>query len=160
MIEIKKALLPKDKKRLNYLDQLCFPEFQDQVYEESWKKYQNFILLVKNKPVGYVSVQPNTGLYSYKTERHERRIDSLHLTSIGVIPQFRKRRLGELLMAFALSFAKLGHFKSINATTRTSNKPMQFLFKKFGFKVTKKIKSFYPDGETAFVEELFLKTRV
>jgi len=160
MIEIKKAFLPKDIKMLNYLDRLCFPELQDQVYEESWKKYQNFILFVKNKPVGYVSVQPHTGIYNYKTHTHERRMEELHFTSVGVNPSYRRRALGELLVSFVISYARVGNFKSINATTRVSNKPMQNLFKKSGFKVTQKIKNFYPDGETALVEELFLKTYV
>ncbi len=157
MIEIKKAVVPRDIKILDRLDKLSFPDLSDQIYKESWKKYQNFILFVNKKSIGYVSVQPHTGLYNYKTYTHARRPGALHLTSIGIIPGFRRNGLGELLVSWVMSYARLGNFKSINATSRTSNKPIiSLLVKKFGFRITKEIKKFYPDGETAVVEEFFL----
>lgn len=160
MMEIKKAVLPKDIKLLNALDGKCFPNLDDLIYGETWKKYQNFILYFNGRAIGYASWQLDTGLYSYRTDRHEKRRGSLHLTVIGVLPAYRKRGVGEALLAFALAYARLNNFKSANATSRKSNKPIISLVKKFGFKITKEIKDFYPDGETAVVEERFFNKNV
>lgn len=155
-LEIKKAILPRDLKILERLDRLSFPDYQDQIYKESWEKYQNYIIFVNKKPVGYRSVQPHTGLYDYATDTHEKKRGALHLTSVGIIPLFRRKGLGQLLLTWAIVYAKLGKFKSMNATCRKSNTPITSLFKKMGFKIICEIKNFYPDGETAVVEELFL----
>ncbi|MBU6414711.1 GNAT family N-acetyltransferase [Patescibacteria group bacterium] len=156
-LEIKKAKLPRDLKILEQLDTLSFPEYQDQIYKESWEKYQNYIVFVNKKPVGYRSVQPHTGLYDYATDTHEKKREALHLTSVGIIPRFRRKGLGTLLITWAIAYARLGKFESMNATCRKSNKPIIALLKKTGFKITSEIKNFYPDGETAVVEEYFLK---
>ncbi len=155
-IEIKKAVLPRDLRTLERLDGLSF-NYTDPIYKESWRKYQNYIVFVNKKPVGYVAVQPHMGLYSYKTDIHQKKHGSLHLTAIGIVPTFRKKGFGQLLVTWAITYAKIGKFTSINATSRKSNKPIINLVKKAGFKITREIKNFYPDGETAVVEELFFK---
>ncbi len=156
-IEIKKAVLPRDLRILERLDRLSFPDYQDLIYKESWKKYQNFVVCVGKKPVGYVSLQPHTGIYNYVSDTHERKLGALHFTAIGIIPRYRKFGLGGLLVMLVIAYARLGKFKSINATSRKSNKPIIALVKKMGFKITREIKNFYPDGETAVAEEFFLK---
>lgn len=155
-IEIKRAVLPRDLKILERLDRLSFPHLQAQIYKEDWKKYQNFIIFVRRKSVGYVSVQPHIGLYNKKGVQ-ERRRGSLHATVLGVIPSYRGKGIGELLTTFVIVYARIGGFQSVNATSRQSNQPIISLVKKMGFRITKKIKKYYDDGETAVVEEFFLK---
>ena len=159
MIEIRKIILKRDLGILDRIERIIFPI--DYIDKSAWKKYkETYILLYKNIPVGYVTVQPHTGLYSYNTKTHEKKYGTLHLTSLGIIPKFRGKGLAELLILWVLAYAKLGRFKSINATSRKNNKPIISLVKKFGFKISREIKNFYPDGETAVVEEYFFKTHV
>lgn len=155
MIEIHKANIKKDVKLLYCLEKAIFPRDYDNL-KRKWPQYpETYILFVKKKPVGYVIVQPHRGLYNYKTGKYEIKSGSLHVSATGILPKFRGKGLGDVLKTWTIAYARVGSFKSINATARESNKPIIRLNKKFGFKVTRKIKKFYPDGETALVEELF-----
>lgn len=156
-IEIKKAILPEDLNVLKNLNEACFPNSEDQLFEGDWSLCQNFVLWVNKKAVGYVSLQHHKGLYSYENDIYENKPDSLQLTIIGVVPSWGRLGFGRLLMNFVIFYAKFEGFRSINGITRESNKPMQYLFKKFDFKITKKIDRFYPNGETTFIEEYFFK---
>ena len=160
MIEIRKMILKRDLDILDRIERTIFPV--DYIEKSAWKGYkETYLLFYKNVPAGYVTVQPNTGLYSYKTKTHEKKLSALHLTSLGIVPKLRGKGLAELLMSWVMAYARLGKFKSINATSRKSNKPIiSLLIKKFGFKMSREIKNFYPDSEAAVVEEYFLKNYV
>lgn len=155
MIKIRKANFKKDINILMRMERLIFPN--DYTNKLEWKHYpETYIIFVGEKPAGFVSVLPNTGIYSYKTKKYEQKRGSLHIAMTGVIPRFRRRGLGGLIKTWTVAYARLGKFKSLNATARKSNKAIIALNKKFGFKITREIRNFYPDGETAVVEELFL----
>jgi len=155
MIEIRKANVPKEIPLLNRLERATFSS--DFVSSSSWKKYKPYVVFWKSKLIGYVAVQPHVGLYSYKTKTHKKKRGVLHLTSMGITPPFRGKGIGALLMAWVMVYAKLGRFRSINATTRASNRPIISLLRTYRFKNVKKINKFYPDGETALVWEYSLK---
>ncbi len=158
MIEIKKADFKKDLNILAFMERIIFPV--DYVNKNELKSYsETYILFVKKKPVGYVAVKPHAGLhFGGKYHKHERKKGALHIVSTGILPEFRNYGLASILKAWTVAYARLGKFKSVNTTARISNKPIISLNKKFGFKITRKIKNFYNEsnGETAVVQELVL----
>ncbi len=156
MITIRKADSQKDTALLNRMEKAIFPIDYCVFDQKTWKEYkETYIFFVRNIPIGHLTLQHNVYIKSYISNKDEKKKGALHISSIGVLPHFQKKGLGNLMVAWVIAYAKIGKFISINATSRESNQPMINTFRRFGFQTKTKLKKFYPDGEDAIREEIF-----
>lgn len=81
--------------------------------------------------------------------------DEFSLLNIGIVPAFRRRGLGRILMGNMLLRAGELGCRHAFLEVRQSNTVAQSLYGAFGFKVCGQRKGYYADnGETALVMEL------
>ena len=74
-----------------------------------------------------------------------------HVVSIAVLPQYRRKGIGQALMVQALKNMEKYKAKECFLEVRVSNTPAINLYKKLGFTVVRTIHSYYVDGEDAYV---------
>lgn len=75
-----------------------------------------------------------------------------HLISIAVLPEYRRKGVASALLAETINVMKnIYGVDSIYLEVRVSNHPAIRLYEKFGFKKVRRIRSYYRDGEDAFV---------
>ena len=81
-----------------------------------------------------------------------------HLVSIAVLREYRGRGIGSALLAETIRVMRDNYkVDSIFLEVRVSNTPAINLYKKFGFRVVRRIPHYYRDGEDAYVMVLRLK---
>ncbi|MED1863857.1 ribosomal protein S18-alanine N-acetyltransferase [Fictibacillus nanhaiensis] len=79
-------------------------------------------------------------------------MDEAHVTNIAILPSYRGRKLGEMLMREAIKLAKMHGAVSMTLEARVSNHVAQNLYKKLGFEAGGIRKNYYSDnGEDALV---------
>ncbi|MFX0057918.1 MAG: GNAT family N-acetyltransferase [Candidatus Hodarchaeota archaeon] len=111
--------------------------FLDLTEEQKWdviKNYFNpskpiiheasFILTESNKIIGYAIAKFST------FEKNE-----VTISSFGIIPNFRKRGLGEALLLYSLKRLSDNNFNIINLDVAVENEPAYKLYLKVGFKI-------------------------
>lgn len=74
-------------------------------------------------------------------------LDGVRIGSLAIHPYFRRREIGEKLLAALLSLAKLRGIKKVALEVRVGNIPAQNLYGKFGFKVIGRHQCYYQDTQ-------------
>jgi len=75
-----------------------------------------------------------------------------HVISIAVLQEYRRRGIGSALMSEALNiFEEKYDVDSVYLEVRVSNQPAINMYEKFGFVKARIIRSYYRDGEDAYV---------
>jgi ribosomal-protein-alanine N-acetyltransferase len=77
--------------------------------------------------------------------------DTAYISTIAVDTEFRRRGIGQKLIAESISIAQNLGAKYMLMEVRCSNIPSISIFKKFGFKVLRREEKYYSDGEDAFL---------
>lgn len=78
--------------------------------------------------------------------------DEAHVTTIGVIPKYRGRGLGEVLFVAMLDEAIRRHVTWVTLEVRISNLSAQNLYRKYGFTIQGRRPRYYSDNnEDAFI---------
>lgn len=103
---------------------------------------------VDGKIVGYVMcrVESGLGFISNKLSRLG------HVVSIAVLPEYRRRGIGRMLMLEALD--RLREYYGVNEVyleVRVSNIPAIKLYESLGFRKVKVLRHYYLDGEDAYL---------
>jgi [ribosomal protein S18]-alanine N-acetyltransferase len=78
------------------------------------------------------------------------------INNVAVIPQLRRKKIGETLLLDALKRLSEGGAETVTLEVRVSNLPAQKLYEKFGFKNILRKPKYYTDGEDAFLMERYL----
>lgn len=87
--------------------------------------------------------------------------DDAQITNIAVLPEFRGRKIGEKLFAFAVTYAMQQGAIRLSLEVRVSNIVAQKLYRKFGLVPGGIRKNYYPDNnEDAIVMWTNLTTKV
>jgi len=81
-----------------------------------------------------------------------------HIVSVAVLPQNRRKGIGEALVKKAMKQMLLYKAKQCFLEVRVSNRPAVDLYKKLGFQVARTIKGYYSDGEDAHMMTKKLET--
>ncbi len=103
---------------------------------------------VDNRIVGYVMCRVESGIGFLRRGL----IKLGHIVSIAVLPNYRRRGIGTMMMFKSLE--RLKEYYNVNEVyleVRVGNIPAINLYEKLGFKKVKLIKHYYLDGEDAFV---------
>lgn len=70
-------------------------------------------------------------------------LEEAHITSIGVHPEFRRRRIAQLLMCRMLEDCLTHGIKWVTLEVKASNLQAQNLYQKFGFAIMGRRKNYY-----------------
>lgn len=112
-----------------------------------------FLILYKLFPKGFLVAEIEDKIVGYISLIKFR--SKASLVSVAVSKSFRRRGIGERLVREAIDRVK-GNIKVVELEVRVSNKEAISLYEKLGFKVVKKIKHYYLDGEDALKMRLIL----
>lgn len=82
---------------------------------------------------------------------------SARIYSIGIDEKYQKRGLGRMLMDRIFDIAKGKRIKTVSLEVREDNSDAINVYKNFGFKVSKRLEKYYPDGMAGLRMELFLE---
>jgi len=145
---------PKDLHQVMDINRRCLPEN----YSESF-----FLSLHKNFPETFIVAEKDGMVVGYIMCRIESGLSGLgftplsfskkgHIISIAVLPEHRRKGLGEALIKKALKImTKVYNAKICYLEVRVSNEPAINLYKKAGFEVQRIIRGYYADGENAYI---------
>lgn len=141
-----------DLPRVIYINRSCLPEnYPSSFFEELLENYGETFYVVESPSrdvVGYVMcrVEWKPGFFA-KTI-----LKSLHIVSLAVLQEHRRRGLGYGLMAYAMysGYHEYG-CRETYLEVRVSNTPAINLYKKLGYTVVKVATAYYLDGEDAYI---------
>ena len=74
-----------------------------------------------------------------------------HIVSVAVLPEYRRKGLGQALVNNAMENMKLYKAKQCYLEVRKSNNPAISLYKNLSFKISRTIRGYYADGEDAYL---------
>lgn len=141
-----------DLPRVMYINRVCLPENYPLYFFEDLLKHYEKTFYVAVSPqgdvVGYIMcrVEWKPGFFSKMI------LKSLHVVSIAVLEEHRRKGLGYALMAHAMrSGYKDYGCKETYLEVRVSNLPAIKLYEKLGYKIVKIASSYYLDGEDAYI---------
>lgn len=74
-----------------------------------------------------------------------------HITTIGVAPEHRRRRLAQKMLQHAEESLKTREIATVSLEVRVSNIAAQSLYRDFGYTIVQRLNNYYNNGEDAFL---------
>ena len=108
----------------------------------------------------YLLNEPRTLSYRMVTPRDEtvgfafvmvNENNAAHLTTIGVAPEHRRRRIAERLLEQAETSLKTREVGTIMLEVRIGNESAQNLYRRAGYTIVQRISKYYNNGEDCFL---------
>lgn len=146
-----------DLERITYINRTCLPEnYSDYFFVDLHRRFpETFIVAEENgEVVGYIMCRIETGLSS---SIFRGLIKKGHIVSVAVLPEYRRKGIGEALVAKAMENMRLYKAKHCFLEVRVANTAAVDLYKKLGFEVSRTVRGYYADGEGAYVMEIKLE---
>lgn len=140
-----------DLERIIYINRTCLPEnYSDYFFVDLHRRFpETFIVAEENgEVVGYIMCRVETGLSSFILRGL---VKKGHIVSLAVVPQHRRKGIGEALVTKAMENMRLYKAKQCFLEVRVANTAAVNLYKKLGYEVSRTIRSYYADGEDAHV---------
>lgn len=78
-------------------------------------------------------------------------VDEGHIMNLAVHPDYRRRGIGGLLLQDLFDQARRRGVRRLRLEVRVSNVPAQRLYQRYGFRVERRRRHYYSDGEDALV---------
>ena len=146
-----------DLERITYINRTCLPEnYSDYFFVDLHRRFpETFIVAEENgEVVGYIMCRIETGLSS---SIFRGLIKKGHIVSVAVRQEYRRKGIGEALVAKAMENMRLYKAKHCFLEVRVANTAAVDLYKKLGFEVSRTVRGYYADGEGAYVMETKLE---
>jgi ribosomal-protein-alanine N-acetyltransferase len=146
-----------DLERITYINRTCLPEnYSDYFFLDLYRRFpETFIVAEENgEVVGYIMCRIETGLSSFILRGL---VKKGHIVSVAVLPQCRRKGIGEALVTKAMENMRLYKAKQCFLEVRVTNIEAVGLYKKLGFGVSRTVRGYYADGEDAYVMETKLE---
>jgi ribosomal-protein-alanine N-acetyltransferase len=143
--------------RITYINRACLPEnYSDYFFLDLYRRFpETFIVAEENgEVVGYIMCRIETGLSSFILRGL---VKKGHIVSVAVLPEYRRKGIGEALVAKAMENMRLYKAKQCFLEVRVTNIEAVGLYKKLGFGVSRTVRGYYADGEDAYVMETKLE---
>ena len=140
----------KDLDEVVRINWTCLPENYDNSFFLSiFHNFPKTFYVAKNsvRVAAYIMCRVETGFSELKRFSLTRKG---HIVSVAVLPEHRNKGVASSLLEKALEGLKEYQASECFLEVRESNKAAIELYKKFGFNVTRSIRSYYRDGETAY----------
>jgi ribosomal-protein-alanine N-acetyltransferase len=146
-----------DLERITYINRTCLPEnYSDYFFVDLHRRFpETFIVAEENgEVVGYIMCRIETSLSS---SIFRGLIKKGHIVSVAVLPEYRRKGIGEALVNKAMESMRLYKAKQCFLEVRVTNTAAVDLYKKLGFEVSRTVRGYYADGEGAYVMETKLE---
>jgi ribosomal-protein-alanine N-acetyltransferase len=140
-----------DLQSVMHINRVCLPEnYADYFFVDLYQRYpETFIVAEQDgEVVGYILCRIEMGLSNFGLGGLTKKG---HIVSVAVLPQFRRKGIGEALINEAMRGMRLYRAKQCFLEVRMTNTPAIDLYKKLGFDVTRTIHGYYADGEDAYI---------
>jgi len=140
-----------DLRSVVHINSVCLPEnYTDYFFIDLHQRFpETFIVAEENGEVaGYIMCRVELGLSNFGFSGV---IKKGHIVSVAVLPQYRRKGIGEALITEAMEGMRLYNAKQCFLEVRTTNTPAIDLYKKLGFQITRTIHGYYADGEDAYM---------
>ncbi len=140
-----------DLERVTYINSVSLPEnYTDFFFVDLYRRFpETFIVAESNgEVVGYIMCRIETGMSNFGLSGI---IKKGHIVSVAVLPNHRRKGIGEALITKALEAMQSYGAKQCYLEVRVTNEEAIGLYKKIGYEVTRTIRGYYADGENAHV---------
>ncbi len=140
-----------DLERVTYINSVSLPEnYTDFFFVDLYRRFpETFIVAESNgEVVGYIMCRIETGMSNFGLSGI---IKKGHVVSVAVLPNHRRKGIGEALIAKALEAMRSYGAKQCYLEVRVTNEEAIGLYKKIGYEITRTIRGYYADGENANV---------
>jgi len=148
---------PSDLEQVMSINRICLPEnYNSFFFMDLYERFpETFIVAEENGDVvGYIMCRIETGTPSFKLLGITRKG---HVISIAVLPEHQREGIGQELMREAMEAMVNYRAKECYLEVRTTNVPAVNLYRKMGLEVARTLRSYYADGEDAYVMARKLK---
>jgi ribosomal-protein-alanine N-acetyltransferase len=135
-----------------YINRVCLPEnYGDYFFMDLYSRFPETFIVAEagnGEVVGYVMCRIELGLSNFGLSGF---IKKGHIVSIAVMPEHRRKGIGQALVTRAMEGMRFYNAKQCFLEVRVSNTQAISLYKKLGFKITRTVSGYYSDGEDAYV---------
>ncbi len=124
--------------------------YSDYFYESLLAEMPEAFLVAENhgKLVGYTMCKTEYGFSNFKKLGF---VKKGHVVSIAVLEEHRRRGLGSVIVEEAIKGVKERRCDELYLEVRCSNNEAVRLYEKMGFFIKQRLKTYYRDGEDAFL---------
>jgi len=140
-----------DLQSVIHINYTCLPEnYTNYFFLDLHQRFpETFIVAEENgEVIGYIMCRTEVGLSNFGFSGL---LKKGHIVSVAVLPQSRRKGIGEALINEAIKGMKIYGAKQCFLEVRVTNTPAISLYKKLGFEITRTIKGYYADGEDAYL---------
>ena len=142
---------PSDLIPVMEINMKTLPEhYSDYFYESLLAELPESFLVaeVNGKLVGYIMCKTEYGFSNFKKLGF---VKKGHVVSVAVLEMQRKKGIGRALIEEAIAGTKIKKADELYLEVRCSNNEAVRLYEKIGFIIKQRIKSYYRDGEDAYL---------
>ena len=142
---------PSDLIPVMEINMKTLPEhYSDYFYESLLAELPESFLVaeVNGKLVGYIMCKTEYGFSNFKKLGF---VKKGHVVSVAVLEEHRKKGIGRALIEEAIAGTKIKKADELYLEVRCSNNEAVRLYEKIGFIIKQRIKSYYRDGEDAYL---------
>jgi len=124
--------------------------YSDYFYESLLEELPEALVVaeISGKIVGYIMCKMEHGFSNFKKLGF---VKKGHVVSIAVINEHRSKGFGSALVNESITGVKIRQCSELYLEVRCSNNDAVRLYEKLGFSIAQKLKSYYRDGEDAYV---------
>ena len=144
--EFRKVRTPDEMRRLLAFDRKVF-HAADTFPADYWMELESYWMLAGNATVGCCAFERDADF-------GERKKGSLYIATTGILPRYQGLGYGQLLKCWEICFARYHGFRRVVTNTRSRNRAMIDLNRKFGFEVIRTVPLYYssPTDSTVIME--------
>jgi ribosomal-protein-alanine N-acetyltransferase len=142
---------PSDLIPVMEINMKTLPEhYSDYFYESLLAELPESFLVaeVNRRLVGYIMCKTEYGFSNFKKLGF---VKKGHVVSVAVLEEQRKKGIGRALIEEAIAGTKIKKADELYLEVRCSNNEAVKLYEKIGFIIKQRIKSYYRDGEDAYL---------
>ncbi len=140
-----------DLTHVTHINRVCLPEnYSDYFFVDLHRRFPETFLVAEEdgKVVAYIMCRVETSLSGLSFRGLAKKG---HIVSVAVLPKYRRRGIGRALVMKAMENMLLYKAKQCFLEVRVTNTSGVNLYRRLGFDVARTIRSYYADGEDAYV---------
>ncbi|HLA21848.1 MAG TPA: ribosomal protein S18-alanine N-acetyltransferase [Nitrosopumilaceae archaeon] len=124
--------------------------YSDYFYESLLSELPEAFLVaeINRKLVGYIMCKIEYGFSNFKKLGF---VKKGHVVSVAVLEEHRKKGIGRVLVEEAIAGVKIKKTDELYLEVRCSNNEAVRLYEKIGFTIKQRLKTYYRDGEDAYL---------
>lgn len=148
-----------DLASVTHINELCLPEnYTDIFFIDLYHRFPETFVVAEedDRVVGYIMCRVEVGFSNFGLSGL---VKKGHIVSVAVLPEHRRKGIGEALVAQAMEGMRAYSAKQCYLEVRVTNGEAVALYKKLGFEVTRTVHGYYADGEDAFVMSRDLQSK-